>query len=85
MRALLAAVLILAACGAGRAERAEEPAKRIALTFDDAPTGDGPVFSGTERAERLVAAPAAADSGPVAFFVTTKGFAEPGGRERVLR
>ncbi|MEL6182435.1 MAG: polysaccharide deacetylase family protein, partial [Myxococcota bacterium] len=59
--------------------------RHIALTFDDAPRGQGPVYSGAERGQALVKALAEADSGPVAFFVTTRGFEQPGGRERIAR
>jgi peptidoglycan/xylan/chitin deacetylase (PgdA/CDA1 family) len=30
------------------------PAQEIAITFDDAPTADGPLFSGTERSRRIL-------------------------------
>ncbi len=49
-----------------------ETSKRIALSFDDAPRGTGPMFSGNERSEALIAALAKVNAGPVAFFVTTK-------------
>lgn len=58
--------------------------KRIALTFDDAPRGDGAYFSGDERAAALIKALDAVDSPPVAQFVTTRGILNlPGGRDRV--
>ena len=57
--------------------------KRIALTYDDAPLGDGPALSGAERTERLIAELGRAESGPVAIFVTTKGMDTPEGRARV--
>ena len=79
-------LIMLAALGLSACASAPEPApgKRIAITFDDAPTGDGPKFTGDERTGALIDALENADSGPAAFFVTTKGFAEPGGRGRVL-
>ena len=40
--------LLLAACATARAPDAS--VKRIALTFDDAPRDDGPMFTGDERA-----------------------------------
>jgi peptidoglycan-N-acetylglucosamine deacetylase len=61
------------------------PPKRIALSFDDAPRGDGPAFTGDGRAAALIEALAKAKTGPVVFFVTTKGFERPGGRERIER
>jgi peptidoglycan/xylan/chitin deacetylase (PgdA/CDA1 family) len=64
----------------------EANGKRIALTFDDAPRGDGPVFTGEERAGALIAALEEAGAVPSAFFVTTGGFEqEPDGRERIAR
>lgn len=59
--------------------------KRIALTYDDAPRGDGRVFSGDQRAEVLIQALQSVEAGPVAFFVTTGGFERAGGTERVRR
>lgn len=34
----------------------DQPPRRIALTFDDIPRGDGPIFTGQERSEALIAA-----------------------------
>nr|WP_305889077.1 polysaccharide deacetylase family protein [Parvularcula maris] len=60
--------------------------KRIALTFDDAPTGDGAVLTGSERAGVLIEALDEATSVPSAFFVTTRGFdTREDGRERAAR
>ncbi len=60
--------------------------KRIALTYDDAPRPDGPLFTGEERATRLIRALSTVEAGPVAFFVTTRGFSnEEDGRERIRR
>ncbi len=59
--------------------------KRIALSFDDAPKDDGPIFSGDERGVRLIEALDAAGTGPAVFFVTTSHFDLPGGKERVTR
>ncbi|MGB0513329.1 MAG: polysaccharide deacetylase family protein [Wenzhouxiangellaceae bacterium] len=59
--------------------------KRIALTYDDAPRADGRVFSGDERAEVLIQALRSVRAGPVAFFVTTRGFDRAGGKDRILR
>ena len=72
---------IAATAGDARAEA--PPGKRIALSFDDAPRGDGPAFGGEERAARLIDALAAADTGPVVFFVTTSRVGKGGGGERV--
>lgn len=60
--------------------------KRVALTYDDAPRSDGQVFTGPERATALIDALGSVDAGPVAFFVTTRGFEQNGeGRERIAR
>ncbi len=57
--------------------------KRIALSFDDAPKGDGPVFSGDDRAVELLDALARSNVEEVVFFVTTSHFEKNDGRERV--
>ncbi len=60
--------------------------KRIALTYDDAPRSDGPLFTGEQRATKLIRALSQVEAGPVAFFVTTRGFStEADGRERIRR
>jgi peptidoglycan/xylan/chitin deacetylase (PgdA/CDA1 family) len=59
--------------------------KRIALSFDDAPRGDGPRYTADERGAALIQTLAAAEAPPAAFFVTTKGFAVPGSKERIER
>ena len=59
--------------------------KRIALSFDDAPKGAGPRFSGDERAVVLIDALESVAAGPVVFFIKTSNFERPGGRERVAR
>ncbi|MEL7311179.1 MAG: polysaccharide deacetylase family protein [Pseudomonadota bacterium] len=60
--------------------------KRVALTYDDAPRSDGQVYTGAERATALMEALASVDAGPVAFFVTTRGFDQnKEGRERIAR
>lgn len=57
--------------------------KRLALTYDDAPRGDGPVYSGTERTRAIIDQLIEAETGPVAIFVTTGGFDKPDGQERI--
>lgn len=57
--------------------------KRIALTYDDAPRGDGPVYSGKERTQAFLQQLKDAETGPVAIFVTTQGLDKPGGKERI--
>lgn len=68
----LIAATVLATCAEPHSETA--PQKQIALTYDDAPLGDGPRYSGAERTEALIAQLSDAGSGPVAIFVTTQGF-----------
>ncbi|MEM7638219.1 MAG: polysaccharide deacetylase family protein [Pseudomonadota bacterium] len=57
--------------------------KQIALTYDDAPLGDGPRYIGVERTDALIRQLDEAASGPVAIFVTTKGFELQQGSERI--
>ena len=66
--------------------RADEPigTKRIALSYDDAPRGDGPRFSGQERTAALLEQFEKASTGPVAMFVTTRGMNSRSGKQRVL-
>ncbi|MEL7489216.1 MAG: polysaccharide deacetylase family protein [Pseudomonadota bacterium] len=59
--------------------------KRIALSFDDAPRGQGPMFSGSERTQRLIETLRSAEAGPVVFFVTTNGLEKENGFERIRR
>jgi len=77
---LAAALAALSACATAPVTTA---GKRIALTYDDAPREDGPLFSGTERAERLVTALKAARVRQAAFFVTTGHLDNPGGEARL--
>ena len=65
--ALVAALLVsMSVALAGENER------RIALTFDDAPRGDGPFLSGEERTDRLIAALADVGAEGSMIFVTTE-------------
>ena len=83
--AIAALALILWACDPTPTEPpvSEVPSKRIALTYDDAPLGDGPMLTGTERTERFIAELARADIPSATIFVTTKGMDAPGGHARV--
>ena len=78
--ALMTAVLWSFTANAEVGER-----RQIALSFDDAPLGDGPVFTGNERTRELVAALGRADVEGALFFVTTRNLAEQGdpGHERL--
>lgn len=69
------------AFGAGAPEKQSE--KRIAITFDDAPRGDGAFFSGPERTQRLIAALEAAGVEQAAFFVTTGRIGSDADAERL--
>lgn len=88
MRQIIAVFLSLSmlGCAAGIAP-ADPPAPtgpRISLSYDDAPRGDGPMFTGPERAEALIDALAETETVAV-FFVTTQGFRKPEGRERIAK
>jgi peptidoglycan/xylan/chitin deacetylase (PgdA/CDA1 family) len=56
--------------------------QEIAITFDDAPMGDGALFTGAERAEKILLALKQNDVDQVAFFVTT-GHITPEGKSRL--
>ncbi len=61
-------------------------AKRIALTFDDAPRGRGAFFTEDERAAKLIAALKAANVEQVAFFVNPGRISPGDGDEaRIMR
>jgi len=68
------------AAGADAGER-----RQIALSFDDAPRGNGPVFTGDARTRELVAALDRAGVPGAMFFVTTENLARQGdaGYERL--
>jgi peptidoglycan-N-acetylglucosamine deacetylase len=57
--------------------------KRIALTYDDAPLGAGPRYSGPERTQAFLDNLTRAQSGPVAIFVTTQGLTQDDGAARI--
>ena len=73
----------LVGCAEVQTEITPPAPKQIALTYDDAPLGDGPRYTGAERTEALIAQLAEAQSGPVAIFVTTRGFELDQGSERI--
>lgn len=76
-------VLLLLPLNACAAAPAAQPAKRIALTFDDAPMKDGPLLSGPERTRRLIAALKHAGVEQAAFFVTTSHLLAAGDEARI--
>lgn len=57
---------------------AEEQGRRIALSFDDAPRGDGPFFTGAERTAALIAALDDVNAAGSMFFVTTENLEAEG-------
>ena len=78
-RLLFLLLLPLAAC----ATVPPPPEKKIALTFDDAPLRDGPIFDGPERTRRLIAALKSAGVRQAAFFVTTGNIRTPADEARI--
>jgi len=88
MRILLALVLTLGAdqkLSAANDLLQEPVLKRIALSFDDAPKGDGAAFSGEQRTAALIEALRSAQVGPVVFFVKTDHLRASGGVARIQR
>lgn len=61
----------------------ETQPKLIALTYDDAPLGAGPRFTGVDRTNELIRQLDDAETGPVAIFVTTRGTDIPAGKQRI--
>ncbi len=58
--------------------------KRIVLSYDDPPRGDGHLYTGDERTALLIKALKGADTGPVLFFVSTQGIESSAtGRQRL--
>ena len=58
--------------------------KRIVLSYDDPPRGDGHLYTGDERTALLIKALKRADTGPVLFFVSTQGIESSAtGRQRL--
>lgn len=64
MRNLLLSILFFFSCFG-------LPAQQIALTFDDAPLGGGPLFPGNERTKRIIQSLREQNVKQVAFFVVT--------------
>lgn len=77
--------LVLVACGRGLAAGQSAQAGEIALSFDDAPTSDGPTFIGAERTHRIIAALAQEQVKGAIFFCTTKRLDTAQGRQRLER
>ena len=59
-------------------------AQEIAITFDDAPTSDGPLYTGTERTTRILSQLKENGVSQVAFFVVT-GNIDATGAKRLQR
>src|SRR5687768_13258718 len=81
-RCLAFVAVVTLALFAGTPARSEE--RRIALSFDDAPTADGALFSGSRRTSALIRALAEAGVEQAAFFVTTRNL-HGSAEERRLR
>ena len=83
---LLTAAVTLVQSGLSPVCATESP-RRIALTFDDATLGDGPLLTGEQRTEELIAALAEAGVEGAMFFVTTRNLERRGeeGSRRVRR
>lgn len=80
------ALLFLTGCQDVNSQTASnEHTKRLALTYDDAPLGPGPVFSGTERTNALIDQLDRAKTGPAAIFVTTRGLDADNGTARIAK
>jgi peptidoglycan/xylan/chitin deacetylase (PgdA/CDA1 family) len=58
--------------------------QQIAITFDDAPTSDGPVFTGKERTERILNQLKKEKIAQVSFFVITGNINEAG-KKRLMQ
>lgn len=58
---------------------------KIALSFDDAPRGNGAYFTGAERTEALITSLESVNAPPVVFFVTTQGLKSSEGRDRISK
>ena len=81
---IVAIVLGLLSHCVGAQSPSDQSQRKIALSFDDAPLRDGPVFSGAERTDALIEALAASDVPPSVFFITTRGLDSVEGRSRVV-
>jgi len=75
--AFLLLIPLAAACSTVPAEPPAAAAKRIALTFDDAPRRKGAFLGHEERTRRLIAALEQARVRQAAFFVTPGALADP--------
>lgn len=78
---MVAMLLLIVGTGAvyGESESPDDPPQRnIALTFDDATRGDGPLLTGVERTDTLIKALKQADVKEAMFFVTTRNVVSAG-------
>jgi len=76
-------LMICLGCTPEKSANDKMSTKRVALTYDDAPRGDGPYYSGSERTHAIINQLQEAETGPVVMFVTTRGLDKPDGRERI--
>ena len=74
MRIIITSLMMIAACAVpAQVIDADQTVRgHIALTFDDAPRGDGPYFTGAERTTELINTLASVDVHGAMIFVTTK-------------
>jgi len=63
----------------------ESPAGRLCLTFDDAPTGEGALFSGPERTRRIIDQLDALGIPEVAFYCVTERLCWHAGHQRIAQ
>lgn len=87
---LVLAVLLAAGCASvtQQADAPAPPARRIALSFDDAPRSPGPWLSPDDRTRRLIAALRSVRAPQAVFFVNPGHLEEPygaGGEARLSR
>lgn len=78
-RGALLVLMVFAICPIlADSQRSSASQKRIAITFDDAPRSDGPLFTGAERANRLLKALDEVGVEGAMFFITTRNLARSG-------
>ena len=84
---ILLVPVLLTSCSSPDEAMVESPTRTISLTFDDATRGDGPMFDGVERTDRLIRELADAGVDEAMFFVTTRNVERAGesGPERLQR
>ena len=85
-RLIISYICLMFLTGCMKTADTPEPSRgEIALSFDDAPRGNGAFFSGSERTDLLIKALRSVDAPPAVFFVTTKGLNQSKGQDRILK